>query len=322
MGFQLSNGEGTSSTTPNTNTYKRGISNQEHSYSNDDSDFIDDSFDPAAEDTVFIANRYAQSAPINTSTSSSSYLSQRETFPPFLMFVGAALQILAMVVLIQQLHSESMIATMKDIINQGETQSIYSSLSSVYLLNILSYISILVDSIILCKKKMTGGSIIFWAIIFPPVYYFKRCRANDNPNIIAFLILIATFGLSGYATYSSMTAVVTAMGIEMNESGFSGASMALARIDTLEQMYVSFDDGRKISYSQLIASNITEPTYSYIEATSTEPALFSIKSTTPYGGQIPIVINFDYNTMAPYSMTVGDKNYTTQFGIFYYLLEN
>lgn len=315
MGFQLSNEEGSSSTT---SSYQRPAVTAVSGTVSNESDTFDDGFDPAAEDTVFIANQYARSKPVESSGSNASYLSQKETFPPILMFFGVALHLLAVIVLLQQFKSGGFTDFIRTSSDLQETKSLLSYLASVNVLSFLGTASYLTDAIILHKKKIAGGSLIFWALVFPIVYYFQRCKANGNSGIFALLIVIVQLLLSGYTVHSGMTATITAMGIEINETGFSGASMAYARIPTLSQIYISVSGVGDITYDKLIASNITEPTYAYVEATDTEPALFVIKSTTPYGNS-PIVINFEYETMALHSMTVGNKSYTSQYEIFLYL---
>lgn len=319
MGFQLSNDEGSPSSA---SSYHRPAASADNYHATNSSDTFDDDFDPAAEDTVFIANQYTQSRPVENNLSNVSYLSQKETFPPILMYFGIALHLFAVIVLIQQFRNGNFADFIRTSSDLQETKSLFSYLASVNVLSFLGTVSYLTDAIILHRKKMAGGSLIFWALVFPIVYYFQRSKANGNSSIIPLLVIIAQLALSGYAVHSGMTAMITAMGIEINETGFSGASMAYARIPTLSQYYVSVYGAGDIRYDKMIESNITEPTYAYVDATDTAPALFVIKSTTPYGNHVPIEINFEYETMKPYSMTVGNKSYTSQNEILLYLLKN
>lgn len=315
MNFQLSNDEETSSTVSKPH---RPVTTTDNTRNTNDSLLGDDEFDPAKEDSVFIANQYQHSTPVHA-PSNASYLSQSETFPPILMYFGVALMLLSMVVLIQQFHNDNFINLVRTNAESGEMQSFTSSLMSVYALSFLAMISFIVDSVILYRKKMAGGSLIFWAIIFPIVYFFKRCSANRSSSIPALLIVIVLLASTGYASYSCITATVSAMGIEMNETGLNGAAMAYSRASNLSSISIYVSGAGEITYDQLIASNITEPVYSYVAATGTNPALFVIKSTTPYGNHDEIVINFNYETMALHSMTVGNKSYTSLQDIFFYL---
>lgn len=318
MNFQLSNDETTASTPSKPH---RPVTAADNSRNINDSAFENDEFDPAAENTVFIANQYNHTASAHAAAnpSGASYLSQTETFPPILMYFGVALQLLSIIVLIQQIHSDTFISILRTNMESSEMQSFASSLMSVYVLSFLAMISYIVDAAILCHKKMAGGSLVFWAIIFPIVYFFKRCSANRSSSLPALLIIIVLFASSGYASYSCITATVSAMGIEMNETGLNGAAKAYSRASSLSGISISVSGVGEFSYDALIASNITEPVYSYVDATSTTPALFIIKSTTPYGNHENIVINFNYDTMAFHSMTVGNKNYTSFQDIFLYL---
>lgn len=305
MEFQLSNEENES-----TSAAGNDSSGSRASASSYTSDFMDDTFDPAAEDTVFIANRYNNSSPVNPTSSAATILSEQESFLPILMFVGAFLQILAFVSMILQLRSPAL-----DLNNIGALQS---SLSSVSVLSFLGSACILADAIILYKKKISGFSIIVWAIIFPFVYYFKRCKTGGPSSLFAFLIVAAQLILTFFTVNTTIDATFSAMGIKMNDSGIYGASMASSRVTLLPVYGITVEGMGSYYYDRIIDSNIDNPTYEYIAATSSEPALFSVQGTTP-GSEETIIINFNYNTMEIKSITIGDETSSSTTDLYYTL---
>lgn len=317
MGFQLSNEKDWDSSNTN-NTSSGNPDSRQHQTSERtssyESDFMDDNFDPAAEDTVFIANRYNNTSPIDNTVSSASILTEKEMFLPILMFLGAFFQILSMVLIIQKLKSPTL--------DLNNMQALQSSLSSASFLSFLGSASIIVDAIILYKKKISGFSLIMWAIFFPIVYYFKRCKSGGPSSVFAFLIVAAQLALVVFTTNATIQAGISAMGIKMNDSGFYGASMASSRIAALPTYGLSVDGWGTYYYDRMIESNITDPTYEYIEATTSQPALLSVQGTSTQSiTEETIIINFNYNTMEIVSITVGNQTNTSSTDLYYALMD-
>lgn len=317
MEFQLSKEKDWDSS--GTNNTSSGNPNPKQYQTNEgtssfDSDFSDDNFDPAAEDTVFIANRYNQTTPIDNTVSSASILTEKEVFLPILMFFGAFFQILSIISIILQLRSPSF--------DLNQMQASQSSLSSANLLSFLGSACIIADAIILHKKKISGSSLIVWAIIFPIVYYFKRCKSGGPSSVFAFLIVAAQLVLVVFTANATIQAGISAMGIKMNDSGLYGVSMASSRMEALPNYGISVDGWGDYYYDRIIESNINNPTYEYIAATTSQPALLSVQGTAIQSNtEETIIINFNYNTMEIVSITMGGETAISSNDLYHALFD-
>ena len=106
-------------------------------------------FGPQVNDTVFIANQYQGSRPAATSVSSKSSGRVTNSFPPFLMLISAALNILCMVLIVMQIKG-----TVTD------AQSLMTVASSYTLLVVAAEVCLIADDNVMCVK---GNG--FWLII-------------------------------------------------------------------------------------------------------------------------------------------------------------
>ena len=220
MSFQLSNEDGFS-TSSSTNDSPLKTSN----YTNTAPATERDDFDPAAENTVFIANRYNTSeSASDTSNASTYYLTEKETFPPILMIIGAALRILCMF---------SMLNSLRNLDISDPSSGFLGSIFPLMILSLVGSVLYLVDAIILYKKKIAKGSLIAWAYFLPVVYFFKRCSANGDSFLIALITTILLFATEIYYSYSGVNVAFEAAGIEINDTGLAGATLANDRANTL-----------------------------------------------------------------------------------------
>lgn len=311
MGFQLSNDDDTSSTINPTATTTN---------SSDFNSYSDTDFNPEEPDTVFIADRYHNQAPVDQMDdySSVSYIKQTESFPPYLMFLGVVFQILSIVTMINAMNNGALSLT--------DPSALSSASGNSALLNLFAVMCFVVDGIILYRKKMCGVSIIVWAIIFPVVYYFKRCKANDNTSLFAWGITLVLIVSSVFYVQSTINATFEAAGIDINASGIQGAALASNRIPLLSTYGIGVHGYGCIYYNQIIAYNIIEPRFEYIEESDGAPALLRIKGTTNLRGTTErIQLNLNYSTMAVHSIVVGDNTYSDALSIneyLYYLCSN
>lgn len=194
MEFQLSNeGESTSGTpAPVTND---DPNQPPLSLQNNDAD---NRFEESPEESVYIADQYQRPADATVADiGAGTYLSQKTTFSPFLMYLGVALQVLGLIFFIYQLHRENI--TLESILYSSAVVSITTSVGLILLI---------VDAVLMNTKKCGGPSLIAWALLLPYVYYFKRCKANGDSVLIAVAILVVLIGLSIFA-YLSFQQVFT-----------------------------------------------------------------------------------------------------------------
>lgn len=270
--------------------------------------FQDDDFDPAAEDTVFIANQYQNMTPIDATatdsgSSGASYITERENFPPVLMFLGVFLQLIAVGSLTQ--------------LWKGGTPTPGSILPCT-IISWIGTILYIVDAVIVYKKKMAGASLIAWALVFNYVYFFKRLKASNISGVFALLIIVVQLAVTGLSVNTMLKSELLAMGIEVNETGLQGAAKANTGISLLSLHYLYFTTmPGEYYYDQLVAYNVKDPIYSYVEAADSDPDVLRVQGTTTLRGiEEPITIDFNYNTTDFYSITIGSTIYKGDENLF------
>lgn len=305
MSFQLSNEEGISTTSGTSMDYSSH--NDSNSSSSNHDTFSDDTFDPAPEDTVFIANQYKNTVSTTTTTSSSGavYLSKENKLPPILMILGVVFQFFALFNMVHFFKSDNLSIT--------NINNLYNFTFSFYALIFIGYAFFLIDAIVMYKKQIANGSLIAWAIICPVVYFFKRCIANGDSTFIAFLIVVFELGCGIFTSNTVIHSSYEAIGVEVNDTGIRGASLASSRIEDLSKCYIYFGHHGPFYYDQIIYYNITDPMYQYVSQASPAPDLLVVEGTTTMRGkEEPIIIQFNYDTLNIYRIYVGENVYSSQ----------
>lgn len=288
MGFQLSNNEGDNRITPNSSSPDENT-NQTQSVPNTvdasptDSDFQDDKFFPDYNDTPFIADRYQKTEPQENPSEikSATILTQNNSFIPILMYIGAGFYIIALIYAFIALSSGN--------------NTVNGVLLTISKLLSIGGIFCIVDAIIMACKNCGGWSLVFWAWLFPPVYWLKRFEANGDSQLIPIIIIGINIFLVILAGIGSVT-------------GKEKRNAAVGEV-VLEMFSINID-GNSYSYSQLIDNNILNAEYKYKPATASDPEyLILTGDTTVRGYSEPIEIRWNYGTMKIVSISLGNDVY-------------
>lgn len=265
-------------------------------------DFKDDNFDPAAEDTVFIANQYRKPDEGIHLSKDAHYLATPESFPPVLMLFGAGVILFAIFY-----YGFSMDASLFQLVNSGE---LMGNMMTVSIMSFLGSGLIIADAIIMCKKGISSGSLIAWAVICPIVYFFKRCKDNGNTVLIAFIIIVAHLGATIYTTNEIFHAYAESMHIEINDSGFQGFTLTSVAMEDLSKMQLYIGSHGPFNYDTIIYYNVQDATYQFVTQTSPQPDLLVIEGTTTiHGIEEDISIQLEYDSFDFHQITIGDSVY-------------
>lgn len=304
MGFKLSN-EGEEISSTKKSATDNPISKQTNlNTSSVDSDFSDDTFDPAAENTVFIANQYQRTAPVED-TVSTSYITHKTTLAPILMYISMAIDLLIIVLMITTLN------------NATDLNDLYTASSSYTLLQLLSKGLLIADAVWMCKRG-NKFSLILWAIFFPLVYYFKRCSANGDSSIFAVVYLVILLALTGFYFMSARNYLNNSRGVTTTyNTETTEAPMPLEeQIEYLSRKYYDID-GNKYYFDKIIEGNIENPTYEYVPQSNMAPAHLSVSGTTTLNGKNQkIEMRFNSKTFKIQGITIGLKSYTNDTAIY------
>lgn len=287
MGFQLSNNGEDTGSTPNSSSPDESINQTQPApntvdTSQTDSDFQDDEFFPDYNDTPFIADRYQKTNPQEDSSEirNATILTQNNSFIPILMYIGAGFYIIALIYAFIALSSGN---------NVNHVLFSMSKLLS------LGGIFCIVDAIIMACKNCGGWSLVFWAWLFPPVYWLKRFEANGDSQLIPIIII----GINIFLVI--LTGVASVTGKEKRNAAVG---------ETVLEMFSINIDGNSYSYSELIENNILNAEYKYKPATASDPEYLILTGDTIVRGYSePIEIRWNYGTMRIVRITLGNDVY-------------
>lgn len=259
-----------------------------HSYDGDDFN----------EDTVYIANRYASAAPVTPPSAAEIRAANNIFVKPTLMLAGAAIEILVYFIfgfLLQKYNFD--VLTQFVLIGGG--------------LIILSRILFIIDAIDM-KKHGHGVTILIFAILFPPVYFFLRCRANGDSTVIAIVIILLIMAGSSYCNKQINALAGSQTGITVSDDYQQTISdRELADIkDNFSKSYYEVQ-GNKYYKSDIIACNITDPVYTFVPETQYSSAYVAVSGATDFRGKNEkIELHFDYETLHLSGIKLGLRSYT------------
>lgn len=302
MGFQLAddNDSSSSSTQRHSSTTQPQQKQDDFSLDSDadtaKKDDWNEGFGPQVQESVFIADQYRNSRPASTPTASkTSYATN--SFPPVLMLISAALNIVFMLLIVFQLKGSI-----------TDLQSLTNALSSYVLLTVMAQICLLADAIVMCAKG-NGFGLILWAIFLPIVYYFVRCKKNGDSSLMAIIIVLAML-VSGGIYFFSISSTLP----EFGGSGDGAASYdpvlseQLSRLSTQSHSY----GGQNYTYASIIDANVVNPSYRMLPETKEVGKLLVISGdfATDTSQSIEIQINTD--AFEIHQVTVGSTVYSTE----------
>lgn len=285
MEFQLANKEDKSAITPDSSdeAANQNPSNQEGcSTKSSNSELNEGVTESDYMDSPYIADHYPKKEPLTDSpdTGSATILTQSNSFFPLLAYIGMGLYIIAL------------IYALITISNGGSTNSMWFTMSK---LVGLGGIFCIVDAIIAVCKHCGDWFLVLWAWLFPPVYLFKRSEANGDSQIIPIVIV-------GIEIFLVILIGIFSIGGKGQKNAEKGQLM-------LEFSIVSID-GTYYTCSDLIAYNISEPTYKYKAATASDPEYLILKgNTTIRGYSETIEIYWNYGTMKMVCINLGADTY-------------
>lgn len=287
MGFQLVNNEGETNATTNSSNSSENtdqtqtVVNSIHTEPTD-SDFQSSEFFPDYNDTPFIADRYQKKDPQENPSEikNATILTQNNSFIPILMYIGAGFYIIGLIYAFIALSGGS---SVNDVL-----------LSIIKLINI-GGIFCIADAVIMVCKKCGGWSLVFWAWLFPPVYWLKRFEANGDSQLIPIIII----GINIFLVILAFVGSVT--GKEKRNAAVGEIALELYGVNI---------NGNSYSYSQLIDNNISNAKYKYKPATASDPEYLILTGDTMVRGYSePIEIHWNYGTMNIVSITLGNDVY-------------
>ncbi len=253
-------------------------------------------FGPQVNDTVFIANQYQGSRPAATSVSSKASARATNSFPPFLMLISAALNILFMVLVVMQIKG-----------TVADAQSLMTVASSYTFLVVAAEVCLIADAIVMCAKG-NGFGLIIWALLLPVVYYFVRCKRNGDSSLIATVIILLMLVAGGVYFFSISSAI---SGIDVSGPQDINTDPALAeQVNRLPSQTLKYG-GREYSYKSVIDANITKPVYSLIPETKDAGKRLSISGTLTTDSSQDIEIQINTSSFTVCQITIGSTTYTT-----------
>lgn len=299
MGFQLADDNDSSSSSKRNSPTDTSVAddfslNSDASKPNQND--WNEGFGPQVNDTVFIANQYQSSRPAATSVSSKTSGRATNSFPPFLMLINAALNILFMVLVVMQIKG-----------TVADPQSLMAVASSYTILVVAAEVCLLADAIVMCVKG-NGFGLIIWALLLPVVYYFVRCKRNGDSSLIAtiiILLMLVTGGIYFFSVSSAMS------GIDIGGPQDINTDPALAeQVNRLPSQTLKYG-GREYSYKSVIDANITKPVYSLIPETKDAGKRLSISGTLTTDSSQDIEIQINTSSFTVCQITIGSTTYTT-----------
>lgn len=254
-------------------------------------------FGPQVNDTVFIANQYQNSRPVNATASSKTSAHAVNSFPPILMLISAALNILFMVLVVMQIKG-----------TVADAQSLMTVASSYTLLVVAAEVCLIADAIVMCAKG-NGFGLIIWALLLPVVYYFVRCKRNGDSSLIATIIILLMLVTGGVYFFSISSAI---SGIDVGGPQDINTDPALAeQVNRLPTQTLKYG-GKDYSYKSVIDANITKPVYSLIPETKDAGKRLSISGTLATDSSQTIEIQINTGTFTICQITIGSTTYTTK----------
>lgn len=297
MGFQLSTDDDNKSST---SIHSRPRKNPEEM-----SDYSEPDFNPEEENSVFIANQYQHTASVTPSyetRGSSATYKDSSTFPPILMILSVLCMVIYLVLAA---------LTFKKLATGSYTDiELASQLSSYMFLAVIGNILILIDAIIMCSKG-NGFGLIIWCLLFQPVYYYKRCNKNGDSSIISTLCLSALIIASVFYCNTLLNIANNAL------TEMQGQDIATTEVITMTESECKKAlsthgytiDGKSYNTLTMVESNISNPTYAYVAATTAEPAHISVAGETTINGHSQkIELRFNYKTLHIQGITLGLKS--------------
>lgn len=299
MGFQLSNDDDNKSSV---NTSPRI-----HSAPDTASNYSDLDFNPEEDNSVFIANQYQHTAPVTPSysTSSSSATYKNSSFPPLLMIVGVLCNVIFLI-LAAFVFKKIGTGTYTD-------AELLSQLSSYSALTIIGNLLLLADAIIMVAKG-NGFSLIVWFFLFQPAYYYKRCSKNGDSSLIATILLFALIASAGFYMQTVLSLAQNSSSTMQGDASATTEVISMTE-DECREMFSGYHytiNDKEYYMLTMIESNVSNPTYSYVAATTGEPAHISVKGeTTINGSSQNIELRFNYRTLDLQGYTLGLKTYTS-----------
>lgn len=255
-----------------------------------------ESFGPQVNDTVFIANQYQGSRPAATSVSSKSSGRATNSFPPFLMLISAALNILCMVLIVMQIKG-----TVTD------AQSLMTVASSYTLLVVAAEVCLIADAIVMCVKG-NGFGLIIWALFFPVIYYFVRCKRNGDSSLLATIIILLML-ITGGVYFFSVSSAISGFNISGPQDVSTDPALA-EQVNRLPSQTLKYG-GKEYSYQSMIDANIVKPVYSLIPETKDAGKRLSISGTLATDSSQTIEIQINTGSFKIFQITIGSTTYTT-----------
>ena len=162
------------------------------------------------------------------------------------------------------------------------------------------------------KKHGHGVTILIFAILFPPVYFFLRCRANGDSTVIAIVIILLIMAGSSYCNKQINELAGSQTGITVSDDYQQTISdRELADIkDNFSKSYYEVQ-GNKYYKSDIIACNITDPVYTFVPETQYSSAYVAVSGATDFRGKNEkIELHFDYETLHLSGIKLGLRSYT------------
>lgn len=306
------------------NTNEEDYSNSGGGYYGDEDDFSD-----LEEDTVFIANRYQNTTSNAASNTTSSYQSSARIIEPdrtgyIIFFLSVGLTIAGLIVMGLSVSSSALTSS-------AGVMAMAGSLSVGNLMITGGTVLLLVDAIRL-KVKGYSTSLIVWAILFPPIYWFKRCSENGDSSVIAWVILLA-FGLSAgfyfkqafnmvqggsyqnsnpqQTTYTYVDQNGNVIYYETSNSATEATVNPDEVIANVQRVYYNVD-GHKYTVGQIIKDNVQNPEYTYVPADGRYQTVSYIEvtgRTTLYGKDQKIVFDYYSDNYRVRQVKIGSKTY-------------
>lgn len=300
MGFQLADDNDSSSSSPKRHPSTTAPEQDEFSLNpksdKESQDDWNEGFGPQVQESVFIADQYHGSRPTATAaTSKSSYVTN--SFPPFLMLISAALNVLFMLLIVFQLKGSIM-----------DVQSLANVVSSYVLLTVVAQVCLLADAIIMCVKG-NGFGLILWAIFLPIVYYFVRCKKNGDSSLMAVIIVLAMLVSGGIYFFSISSALP-----EFGDSGNDASSydpVLNEQIGRLSTQTLSYG-GQNYTYKAIIDANVVDPSYRMIPETKEVGKLLVISGDMATDTNKSIEIQINTDAFKIHQITVDSTVYSTE----------
>lgn len=300
MGFQLADDNDSSSSSPKRHSSTTAPEQDELSLdSKSDSksrDNWDEGFGPQVQESVFIADQYHGSRPMTSSAAAkTSYVTN--SFPPVLMLISAALNVLFMLLIVFQLKGSI-----------TDMQSLAAVVSSYVLLTVAAQLCLLADAIVMCAKG-NGFGLILWAIFLPIVYYFIRCKKNGDSSLMAIIIVLAML-VSGGIYFFSISSALPEFGGSGNDAS-SYDPVLNEQVGRLSTQTLSYG-GQNYTYKSIIDANIVNPSYRMIPETKEVGKLLVISGDMATNTDKAIEIQINTDAFAIHQVTVGSTVYSTE----------